>query len=218
MNNNRIGGIALIVGSIGFFLTLGFHPAGHDFSEAGNQLGAVVAHTKAIHFPAAISLPLLFFGALVLSHKFSAAGSLATAAIVFYGFGMVAAVFNVVVDGFLAPDLIAKVLTATSTTKETWQTILSFNTQLNAALAKVFVVASSIAIALWSVALVRKVHFLGIYGILMTIAILVSLGLGYLSIASHTFRLVLLGQILWISLAGLILLRAKENETASATK
>jgi hypothetical protein len=218
MKNDRIGGIALIAGSIGFLLTLGFHPAGHDLTEAGNQLGAVVAHTKAIHIPAAISLPLLFFGALALSRKFSAASPLTTAATVFYGFAMVAAVFNVVVDGFLAPDLIAKVLTATSTTKEIWQQILSFNTQLNTTLAEVFVVASSIAIALWSVAIVRKVYFLGIYGILMTIAILVSLALGYLSLASHAFRLVLLGQILWVALAGLVLLRAKENETASATR
>jgi hypothetical protein len=216
MKDNQIGGIALIAGSIGFVITMSFHPSGHDFTEAGDQLNAVVTQTMIIHIPAAISLPILFLGALALSRSLVASARLSMAAIVSYGFAMVAAMSNVVVDGFVAPPLMGRFVAATGPASDLWRAVLTYNGQLNEVYAQVFVIASAVAIILWSIAILRDRTFtlgIGIYGLLLGFLIAIAMVLGQLTIVNHGFRLVILGQITWFAIIGVLLLRLKEKAT-----
>lgn len=213
-----MGGIALIIGSIGFFLTISFHPSSHDFMEAGSQLTSVISRTKLVHIPAAASLPILFFGALALSLRLASTNRVAIAALIVYGFAMIAATSNVIVDGFLSPSLIGKFLTTTSPTRETWQTIVGYNGQLNEAYAQVFVISSTVAIGLWSFAILNDRilgHLVGIYGLVLALFILGARASGGLTLAGNGFRWILLGQILWTMLAGVFLLRSNEYDQAA---
>lgn len=214
MRNNQIGGIALIAGSIGFIITMSFHPSGHDFMEAGNQLSNVITRTVVVHIPAAVSLPILFLGTLALSRSLASPDRLAVAAIVAYGFAAVAAMLNVVVDGFVAPGLMGKLITAAPPASDMWRVVLGYNGRLNEVYAQIFLIASSAAITLWSIAILRNRTLavgIGIYGVLLGPAIVIAIATGHLTLGEHWFRLVIVVQVAWFIIVGAFLLRLEKN-------
>ena len=214
MKDNQVGGIALIAGSIGFIITMSFHPSGHDFMEAGNQLSHVITRTIIVHIPAAVSLPILFLGALALSRSLASPDRIAIAAIVAYGFAAVAAMSNVVVDGFVAPGLMGKLITAAPPASDMWRVVLSYNGRLNEVYAQIFLIASSAAITLWSIAILRNRTLavgIGIYGVLLGPIIVIALTMGHLTLAEHWFRLFIVAQVAWFIIVGALLLRLKKN-------
>jgi hypothetical protein len=215
MKDNQMGGIALILGSMGFILTMSFHPSGHDFFEAGNQLNALITRTIIVHLPAAVSLPILFLGALALSRSLASPDRLSIIAIVAYGFAVFSAMSNVVVDGFVAPSLLGKLVAATPPASDMWHVLSTYNGYLNEVYAKIFVMASSAAIVLWSIAILRNRRLgvgAGIYGVVLGPAIVILLASGQLMLAAHWFRLIIFAQVAWFIIVGVRLLRLKETD------
>lgn len=210
-----MGGIALILGSMGFILTMSFHPSGHDFFEAGNQLNALITRTIIVHVPAAVSLPILFLGALALSRSLASPDRLSIIAIVAYGFAVFSAMSNVVVDGFVAPGLLGKLVAATPPASDMWHVLSTYNSYLNEVYAKIFVMASSAATMLWSIAILRNRRLglgAGIYGVILGPAIMILLASGQLTLAAHWFRLIIFAQVAWFIIVGVLLLRLKETD------
>jgi hypothetical protein len=215
MKDNQMGGIALILGSMGFILTMSFHPSGHDFFEAGNQLNALITRTIIVHVPAAVSLPILFLGALALSRSLASPDRLSIIAIVAYGFAVFSAMSNVVVDGFVAPGLLGKLVAATPPASDMWHVLSTYNSYLNEVYAKIFVMASSAATMLWSIAILRNRRLglgAGIYGVILGPAIMILLASGQLTLAAHWFRLIIFAQVAWFIIVGVLLLRLKETD------
>jgi hypothetical protein len=215
MKDNQIGGIALIAGSIGFIITMSFHPSGHDFTEAGNQLNALITRTIIVHVPAAVSLPILFLGALALSRTLASPDRLSIAAIVVYGFAALAAMSNVVVDGFVAPGLLGKLIMTAPPASDMWRLVLGYNGYLNEVYLKIFVMASSFATMLWSIAILknRKLALAaGIYGVILGPAVVMAVVSGQLTLAAHWFRLIIFAQVAWFIIVGVLLLRLKETD------
>src|SRR5262245_14593014 len=95
MTNDRItqddrrGGIALILSSLLMIVTMSLHPTGHQLFEPGRfehvaLLGAI-AHAFAV-----ASIPFAFLGGLALTRRLDDPGRLSLTALVTFGFALVA--------------------------------------------------------------------------------------------------------------------------------
>ena len=212
MKDNRMGGVALIVGTIGGVITLLIHPSGHDlfardqFAHTAYLL--VVAHTLAI-----VSVAAFFLGGLAIARHLDSPDRLAIAALVVFGFACTAVISSATIDGFVGPAVLRKVIFEPPQVSDQWRVLLAYNDQLNQAFAEIFVVAWAIAIVLWSVSIVRSrllAPAAGIYGLFMGAASVIAVVAG-VSGHAQAAHLVMLGQIIWFSIVGILMWRLKES-------
>jgi hypothetical protein len=152
MTDDRMSGLALIAGSAGVIITLSLHPSGRI---TPGQIDSVARTLVAVHSLALASLPVWFLGALGLSRRGPAPHRIATAALVLYGFGVAAMMNAVVFDGLVSPAVLREIVAASPSTSEAWHIVFNYNGSLDQAFGEVFVVASSVAIALWSISIIR---------------------------------------------------------------
>ena len=207
MQQARLGGTAMIAGALMLIVTMAFHPTGHEVAADVERQGAL---SLAVHSLALLSLPIAFYGALALTRRLSPASALAELALVFQGMASVAGMLAATASGLIAPGLIARMLTQEGAARAATDAVLEFNGSLNQAFAKILVVASSVAIGLWSVAILRT-RLLGRgSGVLGCALALVTVGFllgGHLRLDVHGFGAVVLGQTVWLVLVGLELRR-----------
>src|SRR5207302_6611267 len=91
-----------------------------------------------------------------------------------------------------------------------WRVAFRYNGEVNQAYALVFVVASSVAIVLWSAAILRGRVFdrgVGYYGCILGPATLALVLSGHLSLGVHGFGMIVLGQTIWFVIAAVLLWR-----------
>jgi hypothetical protein len=207
MTDDRMSGLALIAGSAGVIITLSLHPSGRI---TPNQIDSVARTLVAVHSLALASLPVWFLGALGLSRRGPATDRIATAALVLYGFGVAAMMNAVVFDGLVSPAVLRQIAAASPSTSEAWHIVFNYNGSLDQAFGEVFVVASSVAIALWSVSIIRN-RTLGrgvaLYGCILGPATVIIVFSGMLSHSPHAFSLLIIGQTLWFASVGVLLCR-----------
>ncbi len=209
MNDDQLGGIALIAGAVAGFVTMSLHPTGHDLTAPG-QFAPAAFRNAAVHALAIASLPVSFLGALALTRRLESPARLATAALVTYGFALAAVMSAAVVSGFVAPRLVRGMIDAAAPAREGWETLLDYNYFLNQAFARVYVVASFAAIFLWSLAIVRTRALpagVGVYGLVMAPVAILAVVSGHVRLGVHGFGLIMLVQGLWLVAAGVRLLR-----------
>jgi hypothetical protein len=216
MTDDRLGGIAMIAGAVGGIITMILHPSGRDLFVPG-QLEPMAYLGVGVHALALASLPVGFLGALALSRRTDSPNRLAVAALVVYGFSLAAVMVAAVASGLVAPGLVREIVTGPPTASAGWRMVFDYNGRLNQAFARVFAVASSAAIVLWSVAIVRSRALapgVGIYGLLLGPAIIIAVGSGQLRPDVHGFGLVILGQAVWFIVVGALLCRSREVTNA----
>jgi len=209
MNDDRLGGLALIAGAVAGLVTMSLHPTGHDLAAPG-QFAVAAFRNAAVHGLAIASLPVSFLGALALSRRLESPARLATAALVVYGFALAAVMNAAVVAGFVAPRLVKGMIDAAGPARDGWETLLDYNYFLNQAFARVYVVASFAAIFLWSLAIVRGrvlAAAVGVYGLVMAPVAVLAVASGHVRLGVHGFGLIMLVQALWLAAAGVLLLR-----------
>jgi len=211
MTDDRMSGLALIASSVAGIITMSLHPTGHDLFVPG-QLDSVIRVLVAVHALALVSLPVCFLGALGLSRRLAAADRLSIAALVVYGFGLAAITSAAAFGGLVAPRLAREIVEAAPPASEAWRILFRYTGQLNQAFAQVFVAASSIAILLWSAAILRSRALapgLGVYGCVLGPVTLLALLSGRLTMGVHGFGLVVLVQAVWYVSAGAMLCRPR---------
>jgi hypothetical protein len=212
MTDDTKGGIALIAGSMAGILTMGLHPTARDLF-APDQLAPMTLLLISVHALAIASLPVLFLGALALSRRLASSDRLALTALVVYGFALAAVMVAAVVDGFVVPNLVREMMSATPPASEEWRIALYYNGFLNQSFARVFLVASSTSIVLWSASILRSrtlARGVAIYGLLVGPAVVIAVVSG-LRLDPHGAGLLILGQSLWFIIVGTQLLRFKEQ-------
>ena len=208
MRYDRAGGLALIAAPLASLPMMALHPTGralaHDYASAAPVNSAV--HTLAIAVAVAT-----FFGALALSRALAGREVAATAGIVTFAFGSVAVMFAAIASGFIGSELIGLAHGSDAATSAAYRPVHTFTFLFNQACAKVYVVTSSVAIVLWSAAMLRTAGFhraLAIYGIVLgTLTAAVTLA-GALRMDIHGFGAVVLGQTIWFVAAGIALVRS----------
>jgi len=207
MTDNRMSGLALITGMIGTIITMAFHPTGHDLLASG-EFDSVARIAVAVHALALICLPILFLGSLGLHCRLAASNRLSLAALVMYGFAMVAVMNAATLSGLVAPGVARHMVTNETRSRDMWSVAFHLSGDLNQAFATVFVVASSAAILLWSIAIFRSSIFaraLGVYGCILAPLTLIAVLSGHLRLNVHGFGMVVLGQAVWFISAGVLL-------------
>jgi len=210
MTDDRKGGIALIAGSAGMLVTMAFHPSGHDLFQPG-QLDHMAHLAVAVHALALASLPVLFLGALALSRRVARPARYEVAGLVLYGFALAAAMCAAVMSGFVGSALAREIVDAVPPS-EAWRIVFHYNSHVNQGFAQVYVVASSLAIVLWSAAILRSAALargVGIYGCVLGPIILLAVLSGHLRLGVHGFGLIVLGQAAWFIASGALLCRLR---------
>ncbi|HVT60635.1 MAG TPA: hypothetical protein VHR45_19835 [Thermoanaerobaculia bacterium] len=213
MTDDRKGGIALITGSVALLVIMTLHPSGHDLLAAADQFAFQAFLTAAVHTLGLAAMPVLFLGALALSRRLAAPDRLAVAALVVYGFALVAGMAAAAVS-FLAPDLTREAVTAAAPAAEQSRLRFQCTGHRIQAFAKLYTVASSMAILLWSTAILKSKSLapvLAIYGLLLGAVIILAVLSGNRRPGVHGFGLVVLSQAVWFILIGAVLLRQQDD-------
>ena len=89
MHDLQKGGLALIIGTVSGFVTMAFHPTGHELL-APEQFTRAAYAVVASHSLALLGLPLLFLGAVAIYRQVEVPNRLGLTALVIFGFGLVA--------------------------------------------------------------------------------------------------------------------------------
>jgi hypothetical protein len=216
VTDEQKGGIALVAGAVGGMVTMALHPTGRDLFTPGH-FAPMASLATAVHALAIASLPVSFLGALALTRRLAAPDRLAVpaAALVVYGFALVAAMVAAAASGLVGPGLARELLDAAPPASDGWRLLFQYNGRLNQAFAQVFVVASSAAIVLWSATIVRTRALLpgiGVYGLVLGTVLVLAVLSGHLRLDVHGFGLVILGQAIWFVVVGARMARAAAPE------
>ena len=209
MTDDRKSGLALIAGMLGTIISMALHPTAHDLTMG--QFESMAQLNVAVHSLALVCVPILFLGVLGLTRRLDSPNRFALAGLVFFGFAEVAVIIAATASGLIAAGLIHHI-TADPGMADAWRPVLQLNGHLNQAFALVFVVASSVAIVLWSLAILKGSDFarwLGIYGCILGPLTALAVLSGHLRLNVHGFGLVVLGQAVWFITAAVMLWREK---------
>lgn len=209
MTDDRKAGIALIAGSLGGILTMAIHPgqAWLPINDRHLSILSAAAHSLAI-----VSVLLLFLGSCRLAHRLAAPDRISFAAIVTYGFACVASMIAAAVSGFVMPDIMARMSRDVPAAAHQWQILISGMFQVNQAFSRIFAVATSAAVVLWSVSALRNGGLgrgIATYGCIIGSLIVLGIAIGHLRLDVHGMAIVALGQVIWFMLVGYRMLSAK---------
>lgn len=215
MTQDRKSGIALISGSLGGILTMAIHPtAGGVLTPAQFEQMAIVSAVA--HSLAMISFVILFLGGLGLTRALAGREApdeqdhFALAALVTYGFAVVALQIATAVSGFIIPDIMRHMIRDGAANTPQWHTIIDAVFQFNQAFSRIYSVATSVAIALWSVSALRHGvlgRVVAIYGCVIAPALIGVLVTGVLHLNVHGMAIVVFAHAIWFITAGAQLLR-----------
>lgn len=219
MTDNQVSGLALIAGSVGSIITMSLHPSGHIAPE---QMESMIRMLIGVHALALASVPVLFVGAWGLSRRGPGRDRLTMGALALYTFALLAVMNAAVADGLVTPNILRQMVASAGSPAaiDGWRMVSRYNFYVNQGYAEVFVVASSVAILLWSVAMVRNRFLsrgLGIYGCILGVAVLLVLFSGHLRLDTHGFGAVMFAQAAWFIIAGSLLWRSEEPAAPAAS-
>jgi hypothetical protein len=207
MKADTIYGSALIAGALAGMTTMALHPT-------GNQLLADVQHMAplgvAVHALALVALPVSFFGAIGLSRALGSSSNAALAGLVAYGMAQLAVMIAAVASGLLAPALAIRMVSTTGTEHDVAAALFHYTGAINQAFAKVFVIASSAAILLWSATILahgQLARSAGALGAIVGALALFAVVIGHLRLDVHGFGAVVLCQGIWMITVGVLLIR-----------
>ena len=214
MKDNRLGGIALIIGAVSGMITMTLHPVAGAHPITPEQFEKIARLMVGVHVLAIAGIPFSFLGALALARRLDSPGRIALTGLVIYGLGLVAVMIAPAMSGLVGTEIIRKMIAHAG---EQWHTLMEYNYLINQAFAKIFVVASCSAIALWSFVMVRNRALsvaLGLYGLVLAAILLSAMVTGGLALDVHGFGLIIFGQAIWFIVAGIFLWRSSRGDAS----
>ena len=198
--------MALIGGTLAGLVTMAFHPTGHALLQDFERVALL---NRAVHSLAIAGTIATVYGLTGLRRQLEGRRSLADAGLVSYAFGAVAVMFAAIASGFIATDLAAGIVAAGDSGRESYEAVREFAWLFNQASTKVFVVAGSIGIALFSLAMMPDPRFgsaLGVAGVMIGLVAVVATVAG-LPMNIHGFGAIVLGHGIWLVWSGARLVR-----------
>jgi hypothetical protein len=212
MKDNRLGGIALIIGAVSGMITMSLHPVAGPHPITPAQFEKLTTLMIGVHVLAIAGVPFSFLGALALTRRLDSPGRPAFTGLVIYSLGLVAVMIAPAMSGLVGTEILRRIV-AHAPGSEQWRTLMEYNFMINQAFSRIFVVASCSAIVLWSFMIIKRRAFsiaLGIYGVLLGPVIVIAMITGGLSLDVHGFGLIIFSQAIWFIVIGVLLLRSKE--------
>ncbi len=216
MTDNRLTGLALLAGQLGLILTLSLHPSG-KITPA--EVDHMVRKLIAVHSLALAALPLMILGALGLARALSSPNRLSIAGFVFYSFAIAAMLSGIVMDGLVMPRLLPHLAEAAQaaaaaahasasapapTPGDAWHALMRYNGYVDMAFVQVAMIASAVAILVWSIVMIlgkMLPRAAGIYGLVLAAIVIIGLISGAFG-AEHAITIVVFGQASWFIVVG----------------
>src|SRR3954469_4107979 len=173
MNDNRLGGFALIFGALSGIVTMLLHPVGAAHGGGGAhimtpaQFEGFIALSIGVHALAIAGVPFLFLGALVLARRLDSPARIALTGLAIYAVALVAVMIAPAMSGLVGSEVLRKAV-GPAPGNEQWRMLMEYNHMINQAFARIFVVGSCAALFLWSWRMLANRLFpraLGIYGL-----------------------------------------------------
>jgi hypothetical protein len=209
MTDNRKAGIALIAGSIGAMVTMAIHPIGGGNLTA-DQVMRLENLSGVAHSLGMISVLILFLGACGLTRRIAGADRLAFSGLVVEAFAVIAVLIAAAVSGFIVPGIMRQMVRDSAAAAPQWRIAIASIFQINQAFSRIYSVAASAAIVLWSVSSLRNgglSRFVGIYGCVVAPLVAALVIVGHLRMNVHGFAAVVLSQAIWYVVAGVEMCR-----------
>lgn len=206
MERDQSAGYALIGGTLAGLVTMANHPTGHALLA---NFERVAPMNRLVHSLAIAGTIATMYGLVRLSRAFGERRALADAALVSYGFGAIAVMFAAIASGFVGTEIASRVLEAGDAGRTIYDPVLDYNWAFNQACTKVFVVTASVAIGLWSGAMLRHPHFgkaLGVTGMAVALAATVATIAG-MPMNIHGFGAIVLAHGVWLIWTGVKLMK-----------
>lgn len=209
MRQEKASGILLIASALMMVLVMATHPTGHQM-VSGAAEGTSLAHRNMlVHGIAIASVPPLFLGLLGLSRRLGFT-DLTIAALVFHGFAGVAVLSAALTSGFVASGVIHEFVAAEASQRDFYSRLLEYTHYFNQAYAGVHLLASSVAILLWSVAILRGGRMSRApawAGVVVVSLVLLFHLAGHLNLDVHGFGIITVAQGAWIIWVGILMLQ-----------
>lgn len=221
MTDDRKSGIAFLIGSVGGIVTMAIHPTGGGIMTPA-QAEALALASEIAHTLAMVSFLVMFLGAVGLTRRLARIDSptapdrLAIAGIVVYAFAAVALMMATSVSGFIVPDLIRHMMRDTAANGPQWRMMIDAVFTFNQAFARIYSVAASLAILLWSATVLRNGGLnrgIATYGAVIAVVITILIAVGHLRLNVHGMAVVVFAQALWFVLAGVEMMRGVQSAT-----
>jgi len=224
MTDNRKSGIALIAGSLGGMLTMAIHPTSAG-TLTPDQFARLAVVSAVAHSLAMVSFVFIFLGAMGLTRRltFGASeehpGRLPLAGLVTYGLAAVAVLIATAVSGFIVPDIMNHMIRDAAANASQWHIVIDAVFQFNQAFARIYSVAASTAMVLWSASALRNGGLgrtIAIYGCVLPPALIVLIAAGHLQLNVHGMAIVVLAHAIWFITVGAQLYREPDQPATVA--
>ena len=196
---SRAYGISLMIGSLLMILTMVLHPIGGDF----NHLLRILTMGRIAHIIGIASIPLITYGFWGLSQTMQR--PLADISFCFMLFGLIAVMLAGTTNGLILMDFVQDYEGASEETIASLTPFFRLIRNFNHAFDFLFIGAVCISTGLWSATILRQEtlpKLLGWFGMVITIAALVSLLAGFVFVDVHGFRIFIFGWVAWVIVAG----------------
>ena len=196
----------MIAGTLAGLLTMAVHPTGRDVVanslSGGHNFLAIGAHALSI-----AAQPVMLAGLLPLTAQLGRKSEIASyLAFILYSLAAVAVLIAAVASGLIVPSLTENLQSANEVIQEVVRSQMHFAGEINQAFAKVYVMFSSAAIALWSLAMLRTELFsraLAALGLIVSALLIAGVAVGHLTLGIHGFGAVVLAEGAWMIATGL---------------
>jgi hypothetical protein len=213
MTDTRLGGAAMIAAAVAGIMVMAVHPTSHELLAPG-KFTMIAALGEAVHIVAIITVPFAFLGALVLARYIDSPNRLAMSALAIYGFALAAIVSAATFSGLVAIPILQKIVEQPQSAAQ-WEGFATYSSIVNQGFARIYTILTSIAIALWSVQIVRTrmlPRAAGIYGLVVAPVTFIAVASGHVRLDVHGFGAVVLLQGIWLIAVGAALYRTTRTE------
>lgn len=201
-------GISLLIGSVMIIVTMVLHPSGGSIKHI-IEISKLITITHAL---AIFSLPFILFGFYGLTYRLLDKWRLTILAFIIMVFGLIAAMFAALVNGLTIPYFLGQYSDRIEQTEAVLKPIMDYSFAINKPLDYIFIVACYLAIAIYSMVIIRTNTFpkwIGYFGMLLLGFAIIGGITGFVFTSLTGFRIVVFSIAGWILSSGVYLIRSK---------
>lgn len=204
-------GTSLIVGSLLVIATMVLHPSGGGMEH----IIAISTRITVTHALAIFCMPIVLFGFYGLTMKLMDTMRLSVLAFFILVFGCIAAMFAALVNGLTVPYFLGQYADRLEENSAVLKPILNYSFAINKPLDYIFIVSFCLAIALYSIVIIRTGKFpkwLGYFGMLFIIFVTIGALTGFVFTSLTGFRVIVFSLAGWILSAGSLTMRSMKEQ------
>ncbi len=210
----RLAGILLAAGALIMLAFMAMHPAIHSHhpDEFFEEMKRKSLLSAVVNGSLIADMVLVLIGLLGLVDGLRWRSVLARAGLISYSLGMIGHTAAATINGFVISGLTALYARHGTEALASLTPLLALCREGNGAAARLGVFAMSAAIAIWSLALLRRpgaTRAVGVLGLLCGIALPIAMALGHLPMDVHGFTLRIIVQSVWYLAVAVQLIRGR---------